>query len=159
MLITVSGVPTAFPPGQTVAMPKITKSGTPIKDELPTPVQRSEEKAQRTFAKTYDAAMDSYDDEGRANATAYASLKHTHEKVGDHWEEKDEPGPSDDRAEKGGLNDEDSAGGVDAKATKKHLLELARRLDVAGRSSMTKDELVKAIQKANDKANEKARQA
>ena len=91
-------------------------------------------------------------------APTYAALKHTYEKVGDHWEAKDEPGPSDDRAEKGGLNDEESAGGVDANATKQHLLGIARRLDVRGRSSMTKAELVDAIGKANEKANAKARQ-
>ncbi|MCB0890820.1 MAG: ChaB family protein, partial [Propionibacteriaceae bacterium] len=53
-------------------MPKTTKQGKPIKDELPSPVQRSDAHAQATFAKTYDSAMESYDDEGRANATAYA---------------------------------------------------------------------------------------
>ena len=114
--------------------------------------------AQATFAKTYDSAMESYDDEGRANATAYASLKHSYEKVGDHWERKDEPGPSDERAEEGGLNDKESAGGVDAKATKVHLLGIARRLNVKGRSSMTKAELVDAIDKANVKATAKARE-
>lgn len=138
-------------------MPKTTKSGKAKAGELPAPVERSDDKAQRTFAKTYDAAMESYDDEGRANATAYASLKHSYEKVGDHWEAKDEPGPSDERAERGGLNDSESAGGVDANATKEHLLGIARRLDVKGRSTMTKDELVDAIGKANDKANEQAR--
>lgn len=139
-------------------MPKTTKRGQPIKDELPSPVQRSDKHAQATFAKTYDAAMEQYDDEGRANATAYASLKHSYEKVGDHWEAKDERGPSDARAERGGPNDEKSAGGVDANATKQHLLELARRLDVKGRSTMTKAELVDALQKANEKATAKARE-
>lgn len=138
-------------------MPKTKKSAKLKKSELPGPVRRSGKKARRTFAKTYVAAMDTYDDEARASATAYASLKHSFEKVGDHWEAKDEPGPSDARAEKGGLNSEESAGGVDANATKKHLLELARRLDVPGRSTMTKGELVDALQKANDKANEEAR--
>jgi len=138
-------------------MPKTTKQGKPIKDELPSPVQRSDAHAQATFATTYDSAMESYDDEGRANATAYASLKHSYEKVGDHWERKDEPGPSDERAEEGGLNDKESAGGVDAKATKVHLLGIARRLNVKGRSSMTKDELVQALQKANDRASARAR--
>ncbi len=139
-------------------MPKTTKQGKPIKDELPSPVQRSDAHAQATFAKTYDSAMESYDDEGRANATAYASLKHSYEKVGDHWERKDEPGPSDERAEEGGLNDKESAGGVDAKATKVHLLGIARRLNVKGRWSMTKAELVDAIDKANVKATAKARE-
>ena len=138
-------------------MPKINKRGKPIKDELPAPVERSDEKAQATFAKTHDAALEQYDDEGRAHATAYASLKHSYEKVGDHWEAKDEPGSSDARAERGGLNDRRSAGGVDANATKEHLLGIARRLGIRGRSTMTKKELVEAVRKANDKATEAAR--
>ena len=41
------------------------------------------QKAQDTFAKTYDSALESYaDDESRAARTAYASLKHSYEKVG-----------------------------------------------------------------------------
>jgi hypothetical protein len=47
---------------------------------------------------------------------------------------------------------------VDAHATKEHLYELARRLDIEGRSSMTKDELVAALQKANDRATARARE-
>ena len=138
-------------------MPKTGKNDHARKEELPSTLQRSEQKAQDTFAKTYDSALESYDqDEQRAARAAYASLKHSYEKVGDHWEPKDEPGPSDDRAEKGGLNNEESAGGVDAKATKEHLLGIARRLEVKGRSSMTKAELVEAIGKANDKANARA---
>ena len=46
---------------------------------------------------------------------------------------------------------------MDANATKEHLLGIARRLEVRGRSTMTKDELVNAIQKANDAATRKAR--
>ena len=71
---------------------------------------------------------------------------------------EDEPGPSDERAEEGGVNDKESAGGVDAKATKVHLLGIARRLNVKGRSSMTKAELVDAIDTANVKATAKARE-
>ena len=85
--------------GKTGAMPKTKKSGEPIADELPATLQRSDDKAQRTYAKTHDSALDTYDgDERRANQAAFAALKHTHEKVGDHWEPKDEYGPSDDRA-------------------------------------------------------------
>ena len=36
-------------------------------------------------------------------------------------------------------------------------MDLARRLDVPGRSSMTKDELVQAIQQANDRETSRAR--
>ncbi|WP_407068237.1 ChaB family protein [Lapillicoccus sp.] len=59
-------------------------------------MQRSGAKAQQTFAETYHSAVDQYEDERRAHQVAFASLKHTHEKVGDHWEPKDEYGPSDD---------------------------------------------------------------
>ena len=46
---------------------------------------------------------------------------------------------------------------MDANASKSHLLDIAKKLDVSGRSSMSKDELVDAIQKANDKAGRDAR--
>jgi cation transport regulator ChaB len=132
-------------------MPKTTNSGKPKKDELPSTLQRSPAKAQRTFAKTYDSAVDTYEgDESRAARTAYAAVKHSYEKVGDHWEPKDEKGPSD-----GGPGD--NAGGVDANATKKHLYEVAQRLGVEGRSTMDKDELVEAINKANQRETARAR--
>ena len=98
-------------------------------------MQRSGTKAQQTFAQTYDSAIDQYDgDEQRAHQVAFASLKHTHEKVGDHWEPKDEYGPSDAQAEGGKNTSRPTAGGVDANASKRHLYELATRLGVrAGR--------------------------
>ncbi|MCW2574068.1 MAG: chaB [Modestobacter sp.] len=138
-------------------MPKTTKSGNAAQDEIPSTLQRSDEKAQRTFAKAHDAAADEYGDEQRANRVAWAAVKHTHEKVGDHWEPKDHKGPSDPQAEGGADTDRETKGGVDANATKDHLMDVARELDVSGRSSMTKDELVEAIQKANDKATADAR--
>jgi cation transport regulator ChaB len=141
-------------------MPKTTKSGKAKKSELPSTIQRSGRKAQQTFAETYDSAMETYDnDERRSYQTAFASLKHTHEKVGDHWEPKKKYGPSDARAEQDRpqRSSTPTAGGVDANASKKHLYELATRLDVKGRSRMTKTELVEALQKANNRATAKAR--
>ena len=131
----------------------------PGKDELPGTVARSDDKAERTWVKTYDSAMDTYDGDGsRARRAAFASLKHTHEKIGDHWEPKDHNGPSDAAADHGGLdNPRPTAGGVDANASKEHLMDVARRLDVPGRSSMTKDDLVTAIEKANTRETAKAR--
>ena len=132
-------------------MPKTTGSGGAKKSELPSTLQKSEAKAQRTFAKAHDSAAEEYDgDEQRAHRVAYSALKHSYEKVGDHWEAKDDKGPSDQRAESGGPNaDGESAEGVNANASKKHLMDTARRLDISGRSSMTKDELVDAIKKEN----------
>ena len=131
-------------------MPKTTKSGDAKQSELPSTLQKSDDKAQRTFAKTHDAAVEEYGEGERAYRTAYSALKHSFEKVGDHWEEKDQRGPSDERAESGGPNASgETAEGVDANATKKHLTDLAKRLDITGRSRMSKDELVEEIKKAN----------
>jgi len=139
-------------------MPKTGKNDHARKDELPSTLQRSDQKAQDTFAKTYDSALESYDqDEQRAARAAYASLKHSYEKVGDHWEAKEKRGPSDKRAEQGIRSSEPTAGGVDANASKEHLYKLAKELDVKGRSKMDKDQLVAALQKANDTATRKAR--
>jgi cation transport regulator ChaB len=138
-------------------MPKTTTSGDAKAGEIPSTLQRSDDKAQRTFAKAHDSAAEEYGDEERANRVAWAAVKHTHEKVGDHWEPKDHKGPSDPQAEGGADTDRETKGGVDANATKEHLMEVAQRLDVHGRSSMSKDELVDAIQKANEKATADAR--
>jgi cation transport regulator ChaB len=134
-------------------MPKTTKGGEPKKNELPSTLQRSGAKAQRTFAKAHDAGAEQYGSEERAHRVAYAALKHSFEKVGDRWERKRRKGPSDARAERGGLdNPIPSAEGVDANASKRHLLDVARRLDVRGRSTMDKSELVDAIKKHNRRA-------
>ena len=141
-------------------MPKTTRSGDAKQSELPGTLKRSEPKAQRTFAKAHDAAAEEYDDAERAHRVAYSALKHSYEKVGDHWEPKDGKGPSDKQAEKGGAaarRGGASAGGVDANASKEHLAEVARKLDIHGRSRMTKGELVDAIQKANARETRKSR--
>ncbi len=139
-------------------MPKTTKSGQAKKDELPSTLKRSDAKAQRTFAKAHDAAADEYGEGERAHRVAYSALKHSYEKVGDHWEPKEEKGPSDDRAESGGPNAKgESAEGVNANASKKHLVDVARRLDIPGRSTMTKDDLVSAIKKANRRESARKR--
>lgn len=131
-------------------MPKTGKNGQAKASELPSTLRKSPPKAQRTFTKAHDAAAEQYGEGERAHRVAFSAVKHSFEKVGDHWEPKDEAGPSDERAEVGGLSGRgESAEGVDANATKKHLMDVARRLDITGRSSMTKDELVEAIKKAN----------
>ena len=131
-------------------MPKTTKSGRPIESELPDTLKRSPAKAQRQFAKTHDAAAEQYGEGERAHRTAYASLKHDFEKVGDHWEPKDEPGPSDPRSKKTTAQkrrgEGETFGGVDVEGnTKAELYERAKRAGVEGRSRMTKEELARAI--------------
>ena len=142
-------------------MPKTTKSGDAKQDEIPSTLQRSDEKAQRTWAKTHDSAVETYDgDEQRATRVAWAAVKHTHEKVGDHWAQKPggRKGPSDPQAEGGRDTHRETKGGVDANASKSHLYGLAREAGIPGRSSMSKEDLVDTLQKANDEATRKARE-
>jgi hypothetical protein len=129
--------------------------------DVPSTVARSGPKARRTWKEAHDSAVDSYGEGERAHRTAFSALKHTHEKVGDHWEPKQAKGPSDAQAAQGGRRARTSPnptkGGVDANASKAHLYQVARRLDVPGRSSMRKRELVEAIDKANQARTRKAR--
>jgi hypothetical protein len=131
-------------------MPKMANGNKVRRSELPDTLKRSGRKAQRTFAKTHDAAVDQYGEGERAHRTAMASLKQTHEKRGGRWVPKDRPGPSDPRSKKttaqkrAGVGE--TFGGVDAEQNTKHeLYERARRLGVEGRSKMSKRELARAI--------------
>jgi cation transport regulator ChaB len=120
--------------------------------DLPGTLDRSPKKAQRTYAETLTSALETYDgDEERAHRTAFAALKRSYEKVGDHWEAKEKRGPSDPRAKRDGRNPLPTAGGVDVEGhTKAELYERAKALDVKGRSSMTKVELGQAIARKQD---------
>jgi ChaB/Rho termination factor, N-terminal domain len=133
----------------------------PAKDEMPSTLQRSPKKAQETWAKTHDSAVQTYGEGERAHRTAFSSLKHSYEKVGDHWEAKDQKGPSDAQAARSTPSSRRSrrstAGGVDANASKAHLMDVAKRLDVRGRSRMNKAELVEAISKANNRESARSR--
>ena len=134
-------------------MPKTRSDGQPKKTELPDTLKRSPAKAQRQFAKTHDSAAEQYGEGERAHRTAYASLKHNFEKVGDRWEPKDEPGPSDPRSKKSTREKREGKGetfgGVDAEGNSKaELYERAKSLDIKGRSKMSKKDLARAIANA-----------
>jgi hypothetical protein len=126
------------------------------KERLPATLKRSPAKAQATYMHTLESAEETHGDGEAAHRIALASLKHSFEKIGDHWEAKAKKGPSDAQDAKRGpaarRSTTKTAGGVDAFATKEHLLDVAKRLDVNGRSRMTKAELVDAIDKANRSA-------
>jgi hypothetical protein len=118
--------------------------------DIPSTLERSSAKAQRTYARTKANAEEQYGPGERASRIAYASLKHGFEKVGDHWVAKDRKGPSDPQAAKSGkaarTGRSESRGGVDELGhSRKELYERARKLGVSGRSTMTKDELAQAI--------------
>ena len=129
-------------------MPKTTPTGKAKKSELPDTIKRSPAKAQRTFAKAHDQAVEQYGEGERAHRVAYSALKHSFEKVGDHWEPKGRKGPSDPRAKnpRARQNHGKSYGGVDFEGhTKQELYERAAKLGVSGRSRMSKGELAEAI--------------
>lgn len=122
----------------------------PGRDVLPSTLKRSPKKAQRTWIETHDSAAKEYGDGERAHRTAYAALKHSFKKVGDHWEPKGHKGPSDPRAKQSTRNARrgkgETFGGVDYYgSTKEELYRRAKKLDIQGRSEMSKKELARAI--------------
>jgi cation transport regulator ChaB len=129
----------------------------PARKDMPGTLRRSPKKAQDTYVKAHDSAVEEYGEGERAHRTAFAAVKHSFEKVGDHWEPKGRKGPSDAKAAGGRGTKAKTAGGVDANASKQHLMDVAKKLEISGRSKMTKPELVDAIQKANVKSTRKAR--
>jgi cation transport regulator ChaB len=121
-------------------------------EDMPSTIERSPDKAQKTWAKAHDSAVESYGEGERAHRTAFSALKHSFEKVGDRWEPKDSKGPSDPRAARGGKAAREGKGktfgGVDVYGnSKQELYERAKKLGIRGRSSMSKEELAEAIAK------------
>jgi len=116
---------------------------------MPETIKRSSAKAQRTWAKTHDSAVEQYGEGERAHRAAFSALKHSFEKKGDRWVAKQRKGPSDPHAARSGAaarRGGKTYGGVDVLGnTKEELYERARKLDVAGRSKMSKTELAEAL--------------
>jgi cation transport regulator ChaB len=134
-------------------MPKTTRDGEPRPEELPGTLRRSPKKAQDTFAQAHDSALQQYGDEERASRVAWAAVKHQFEKVGDRWEFKDHKGPSDPRSKNPRAREGkgQTFGGVDYEGhTKQELYERAAKLNVQGRSKMSKAELAAAIARKQD---------
>jgi hypothetical protein len=125
----------------------------PAREELPATLKRSPPKARRTWSKTHDRAVEQYGEGERSHRTAFASLKRTFEKVGDRWEPKRRTGPSDPRSTKTTREKRagkgETFGGVDLYGhSREELLRRARKLGIPGRSQMRKEELARAIARA-----------
>ncbi|WP_018639924.1 ChaB family protein [Parafrankia elaeagni] len=121
------------------------------REELPGTLRRSPAKVRRTYEKTLDNAHEEYGDEERAHRTAWGAVKNIAEKKSDHWELKDEPGPSDSRSKlpqsARRRGEGETFGGIDVEGnTRDELIQRARRAGVRGYSSMTKADLARALQ-------------
>jgi cation transport regulator ChaB len=130
------------------------------KEDLPSTIERSAEKVQRTYEEALDSAHETYDSEERAHRTAWSAVKHVAEKKGDHWVPKAEKGPSDAQAARSAAaarRGGETAGGVDANKSKDELYEDAKRAGIEGRSRMSKNELVDALRRASERATTRAR--
>ncbi|MBM9468357.1 ChaB family protein [Nakamurella leprariae] len=121
-------------------------------EELPGTLERSPKKVQHAYEETLDSAHEQYDSEQQAHRVAWGSVKNIAEKVGDHWELKDETGPSDSRSKqpqhKKIKGEGETYGGIDVEGnTRDELVERAKKAGVKGYSSMNKHELGKALQR------------
>jgi cation transport regulator ChaB len=121
------------------------------KEELPGTLKRSPKKVQDAYAETLESAHEQYEgDEERAHRTAWGSVKNLAEKRGDHWELKDETGPSDPRSTKPQAakrrGEGETFGGVDVVGnSRQQLVDRAKRAGITGYSRMTKVELARAL--------------
>ena len=101
---------------------------------MPSTLERSPPRAQRTYQETLEHAEQEYGDGERAHRTAFAVLKRAFEKVGSRWLPKRRRGRG------------ETSGGVDAFGnSRKELIQRARKLGIRGRSRMNKGQLAKAI--------------
>ncbi|KRV50262.1 cation transport regulator ChaB [Wenjunlia vitaminophila] len=131
----------------------------PGRQEIPSTLRRSPSEAQRTWIKAHDSAVREYGEGQRSHRVAYGALKHKFEKVGDHWERKEagRKGPSDPRSARPRQAGGRSGQGVDEQASRTHLYDVAKRLGIRGRSSMSKTDLLEAIRKENRSETRRAR--
>ncbi len=127
----------------------------PVRQDMPKTLQRSDKHAQDIYAKTHDSAVETYGEGRRAHQTAFAALKHSYRKEGDHWVAKEHKGPSDPQAARGPNTRQKStdkpartAGGKEVPLeewSKDDLYNYAQQLEIEGRSNMDKQELLKAV--------------
>lgn len=120
--------------------------------KIPSTLDRSDDKIERTYAKTLSSAEAEYGDGARAHRTAWASVKNIAEKRGDHWELKDEPGPSDPRSKKTteqkAAGEGETFGGIDVEGNSRdELVQRAKAAGIVGYSRMNKAELARRLQR------------
>jgi hypothetical protein len=118
---------------------------------IPDTLKRSPAQARHLYSTVLENAEKQYGSGERASRTAMAALKHSFEKIGDHWEAKSKRGPSDSRSQQASTSAKrrgkgNTYGGVDAIGNSRATLYArAKSLGISGRSRMNKAELANAI--------------
>lgn len=119
------------------------------KPELSKELKRSSDKAQKRYVKAYAKALDKHGDEKKARKKAQKKLEKKYELVGKKYEKiSDKPQAAPDQ------QDDDNQTFLVAEArplaelTRAELYELAKQLEVPGRSSMNKGDLLIAVRVA-----------
>lgn len=131
--------------------------------KMPRTLKLSSSHAQHLYAKVLENAEKEYGPGERASRTAMAALKHSFEKVGDHWEAKPHSGPSDPRSQQGSSAAKrqgkgETYSGVDAIGNSRTALYArAKALNIPGRSTMNKSELAHAIAGKQDSGQKSKR--
>jgi hypothetical protein len=123
---------------------------------MPSTLRRSSREAQETWIKAHDGAVRMYGEGQRASRSAYAALKHDFQKVGHRWKPKEGHAPSEKARRETGQ--QSARAEVDPQASKERLYRRARELHVRGRSSMTKKELINALQRASEQRTRRIRE-
>lgn len=124
---------------------------------LPSTLERSPKHAQDTYEKTLEQAEHEYTNDASAHQVAWGAVKHSFEKVGDHWEKKANPGSSDPRSESGGAHPKgESYGGVDVNGhSRDELMKRAHSLGLDIGRHATKADLAEAIDHENRRLTHK----
>ena len=95
--------------------------------------------AQHIYRAAHDSAVSEYGEGERAHRIAFAAVKHEYKKVGDRWAP---------RAERKAVVASGSRAISSREGpTRAELYERAKRLDIPGRSKMTKDALAQAVKR------------
>jgi hypothetical protein len=116
--------------------------------------QKSGRRAQESYAKALDSAIQTYGAGDRARRSAIASVSRTFQRLGDRWVPRSPQSARTAQATRRSASSANSSrptqsGNIDMKSTKDNLMNAARRMQIPGRSRMNKPELVAALRKAN----------
>lgn len=132
----------------------------PVRTEVPDAIRHPLNKAQEIWTRAQHTAVAAYGEGQRAYRIARTALKEALATVGEQREREQDRGASAlHRAPRSqGQQATRPAARVGTDTTKAHLMEVAKQLEVPGRSRMSKGELIEAIEQTSSRSMRKPRQ-